>query len=168
MLIVLSTWMSPGLIDRLGEEAATVHRMESYGQRGFGDSTEERILAQQFAFAHWLEAPLIGWGIGEFYLRYGVLMYPHNLFIEILMEEGVIGFALLVGLAVVALTRAWRLWPQDRSNWVAMAIVLMFLAELVSRATVQGFLPDERAFFLLLGLVLGLGRRHVGQYDFAR
>jgi O-antigen ligase len=168
LLIVLSTWMSPGLIDRLGEEATSLHRMESYGQPGFGDSTEERILAQQFALAHWLEAPLIGWGIGEFYLLYGVLMYPHNLFIEILMEEGLVGFALLVGLAAVALARAWRLWPQDRSNWVAMAIVLMFLAELASRATVQGFLPDERPFFLFLGLVLGLGRRHVGQYDLAR
>ncbi|MGH6913214.1 MAG: O-antigen ligase family protein, partial [Geminicoccales bacterium] len=127
-----------------------------------------RIRAQQFALERWFEAPFFGWGIGEFKLLYGVYRYPHNLFIEMLMEEGVVGFGLLVALASLAVVRAWRLWPTDRTNWMAIALVLWLYLELASRATVQGFLPDERALFAFLGLVLGLGRQPVGQHDRAR
>ena len=159
LLIVLSSWASPGLFEQLSEEATTLQRLQGYERSELNDSFSGRLHAQQFALDRWFEAPIFGWGVGEFHLLYGVWRYPHNLFLEILMEEGVVGFALLLGLAVVAVIRAWRLWPRDRANWVAMAIVLLFLGELASRATVQGFLPDERALFAFLGLVLGLGRR---------
>jgi O-antigen ligase len=158
LLIVLSSLASPGLFEQLTEEATTLQRLQSYEQSGLNDTFSGRIHAQQFAVDRWFEAPIFGWGIGEFHLLYGVWRYPHNLFLEILMEEGVVGFALFGGLVTVGVARAWRLWPRDRANWVAMAVVLLLLGELASRATVQGFLPDERALFAFLGLVLGLGR----------
>jgi O-antigen ligase len=168
LMLLFFLWTSENMVDRVADQMTTVERLQSYSASGFDDSLGGRIQAQQFALERWLEAPFFGWGIGEFKLLYGVYRYPHNLFIEILMEEGVVGFALLVALASLAVVRAWRLWPTDPTNWMAIALVLLLYLELASRATVQGFLPDERALFAFLGLVLGLGRQPVGQHDRAR
>jgi O-antigen ligase len=87
------------------------------------------------------------------------LMYPHNLFLEVLMEQGLIGFGLLAALTGLGLVRAWRLWPAGRPQWPVIALILLFIPWLMARAVHQGFLPDERVLFVLLGLILGLGRR---------
>ena len=53
-----------------------------------------------------------------------------------------VGFCLLAALMGLGLVRAWRLWPSQQ-DWVLIALVLLFLTQLLSRATVQGFYPTS-------------------------
>ena len=130
----------------------------SLGQSDFGDSASSRLDGQRLALNHWFQEPLFGWGIGEYSVIDGFLRYPHNLALEILMELGLIGFWLFIGLTVLALFRTWRLWPHDFSNWTTMVMSMLFIILILSRLTFQGYLPDERFLFTLAGFLLGLGR----------
>jgi O-antigen ligase len=164
VITLVLRWEGPGLVQQLMPEMTTVERFESsYSDSGFGDSVRGRTRAQWFAFESWSRAPIIGWGVGEFEERYpvGTWRYPHNLFLEVLMEQGLVGFGLLAALMGLGLVRAWKLWPTERSQWPVIALILMFVPLLMSRATHQGFLPDERALFAFLGVILGLGQRGV-------
>jgi O-antigen ligase len=164
-------WAGTQLVERLSPEMKTVERLKSYYEPEFGESAGGRIHAQLFALESWLEAPIIGWGIGEFnYLYPGGpegssperrFSYPHNLFLEVLMEEGLVGFGLLAALTGLGLVRAWKLWPPGRPQWPVIALILLYIPQLLSRAFDQGFLSDERALFAFLGLILGLGHRAV-------
>jgi O-antigen ligase len=155
-------WTGTAPIEQLVPQMRTLERFEAYSEWGGGSSVRGRTEAQLFALEWWSHAPIIGWGVGAFEQRYlENLRYPHNLFLEVLMEQGLIGFGLLAALMGLGLVRAWKLWPADRSQWPAMALILMFVALLMSRATHQGFLPDERPLFAFLGVILGLGQRRV-------
>jgi O-antigen ligase len=159
LLIAVTLWLGgPNVIEQIEEQMTTFQRFQTYNEPGFGSSMAGRIDAQLFALARWTEAPIIGWGLGEFALMH-YLRYPHNLFLEMLMETGVVGFCLLVALTGLGLVRAWRLWPENRSNWTAITLVLLYINELMMRATVQGFLSEERVLFALLGLIMGIGER---------
>lgn len=163
VLQLLVLWLGPYLVEQLSDQMTTISRLTSaLDQSDLGASVSEREEGQRFAFEHWLQAPVIGWGVGEFGHLFPSLKYPHNLFLEILMEQGLIGFWLLVALIGLGLVRAWRLWPA-RPDWVPIALILMFVTLLMSRATVQGYLPDERLLFALLGIILGLGQRAVAR-----
>jgi O-antigen ligase len=160
LLKLLVVWAGSDLVRHLGEYMTTLERLEmAYYEPEFGHSMAGRIHAQVFAYNRWLEAPIIGWGIGEFTLMYPPYEDPHNLFLEVLMEEGLVGCCLLVALMSLGLVRAWQLWPADRPDWAAIALVLWFVSLLVSFATIEGNLPNDRELFAFLGVVLGLGRR---------
>jgi O-antigen ligase len=155
-------WAGPGLVQQLMPEMTTVERFDAYSESGYGRSIRDRTRAQLFAFEAWTRAPIIGWGVGEFKERYPAdLTYPHNLFLEVLMEQGLVGFGLLAALMGLGLVRAWKLWPTERSQWPVIALILTFVPLLMSRAIHQGFLPDERVLFTFLGVILGLGQRGV-------
>jgi O-antigen ligase len=156
-------WAGPGLVQQLMPEMTTVERFDTYSESGYGSSVRGRTRAQWFAFEAWTRAPIIGWGVGEFEEQFplGAWRYPHNLFLEVLMEQGLVGFGLLAALMGLGLVRAWKLWPTERSRWPVIALILMFVPLLMSRAIHQGFLPDERTLFAFLGVILGLGHRGV-------
>jgi O-antigen ligase len=158
LLIAVTLWLEPNTMQRLEDQMTTFQRLQLYKEPGFGDSVSVRVDGQLFALARWLEAPIVGWGIGEFALMH-FLRYPHNLFLEVLMETGVVGFGLLVALTGLGVVRAWRIWPADRSNWTAITLVLLYANELMLRSTVQGFLSEERVLFVLLGIILGFSER---------
>jgi O-antigen ligase len=161
LITVVVTWAATGLVEQLRPEMSTVGRLNNFSEPDYGASAWGRLRAQAFAVEMWSQAPMIGWGLGEFkYLfAYQDWIYPHNLFLEVLMEEGLVGFGLLGALMGLGLMRAWKLWPAGRPQWPVIALILMFIPLLMSRALHQGFLPDERALFAYLGLILGLGRQ---------
>lgn len=159
VLQLLVLWIGPYLFEQLAEQMTTLGRFtDSLEQSDFGGSVSSRVDGQTFAIEYWMKKPVFGWGVGEFERFYPTLQYPHNLFLEILMEQGIVGFCLLSALIGLGAIRAWRLWPRQ-PDWVLIALILLFFTQLLSRATVQGFLPDERILFALLGMILGLGRR---------
>lgn len=132
----------------------------SLGQSDFGDSASSRLDGQRLALNHWFQQPLFGWGIGEYSVIDGFLRYPHNLALEILMELGLIGFLLFMGLILLTISRIWSVWPRDLSDWTTMVMGMLFITLILSRMTFQGYLPDERFLFTLAGFLLGLGREH--------
>ena len=171
LIILVVSEAFPGLVEELQPEMTTVGRFQILAEDpDYGRSVGGRLRAQAFALESWSQAPIIGWGLGEFKHQYSYdqFTYPHNLFLEVLMEEGVIGFGLLTALMGLGLVRAWKLWPARGPQWPVIAAILLFIPLLMSRVTHQGFLPDERALFAFLGLILGLGNRAVERGGRAR
>src|ERR1035437_1758125 len=68
-----------------------------------GDSQARGTAVQRLgyygaALDSWLKRPLLGWGIGGWSMAYwhqDIREYPHNLFLEVLVEQGLVGLLLL-------------------------------------------------------------------------
>jgi O-antigen ligase len=140
------------------DEMRTLDRYELQLSRESTDSLDERLEAQGFAFRQWLEKPLFGWGIGEFRVQDSYLEYPHNILLEILMEIGLLGAFLFFAVCALAVARYRLLMDKPDPSWVDVAVGLLFLTELISHVTVQGYLADDRYFLAYIGLALGLRR----------
>ncbi|WP_207485275.1 O-antigen ligase family protein [Arenibaculum pallidiluteum] len=126
-------------------------------------SLDVRGQARGYAFRQWLERPIFGWGIGEFRVQHS-LDYPHNLLLELLMEVGLAGAFLFFAVCVAGLGRCAAAARQGMDDWTVATIALLYVTELLSHLTVQGYLGDDRIFFAYLGLALclpgGAGRPH--------
>jgi len=157
-----------GFVELRGSDAArdelrTLDRYELQLSRESTDSLDERLEGQGFAFRQWLERPLFGWGIGEFRVQNSYLEYPHNLLLEILMEIGLLGAFLFFATCALAVAGCWLLMQKPDPSWVDVGIGLLFLAELTSHVTVQGYLADDRYFLAYIGLAIGLRRGAVSR-----
>ena len=119
-------------------------------------SLDERRDARELAIQGWHEKPILGWGIGEFRVQ-SVFGYPHNLLLEILMELGLVGAFFFLPICVIAVVACVRVVQRRTCGWTEITIALLYVTELVSHLTVQGYLADNRSFFAYLGLALGMG-----------
>lgn len=97
------TWAIAAQLD-----TETVNRLERLLSNDIGDSAEERIFQIGETIRLLTEKAIAGWGLGA----YGTLvfgqdkrLYPHNLFLELILEFGVIGLALFALAWVPALRR---------------------------------------------------------------
>lgn len=123
-------------------------------------SMDERRDARDLAIRQWHEKPILGWGIGEFRVESAV-GYPHNLLLEILMEMGLIGAFIFFPVCFVGVIESVRLMQSRSCGWAEIAVALLYLTDLASHLTVQGYLADDRYFFACLGFVVGV--RHARQ-----
>lgn len=116
-------------------------------------SASERINRYEFAFDMFKESPIIGKGIGSFAVEYEQIdarSYPHNIFLEVLSEMGLLGLMLLVGLLVIGLKRMLSgLSKKLYSERVILIAVFLFA---FLNANVSSDLNDNRLFFCFLGL----------------
>jgi O-antigen ligase len=144
--------------DAAWEELRTLDRYELQLSRESTDSMDERLEGQGFAFRQWLEKPIFGWGIGEFRVQNSYLEYPHNVLLEILMEIGILGAFLFFAVCAFAVARCLLVVKKRDPSWADVAIGLLFLTELISHVTVQGYLADDRSLLAYMGLVIGLSR----------
>jgi O-antigen ligase len=133
----------------------TLERYQAQLSREDTTSMDERGGGRDLAYRMWLEEPVLGWGIGEFKVIDTYLEYPHNLLLEILAEMGIVGAFLFFPICAVAVRDCVRIAGDRACDWVDAAIALLFLTELASHLTVQGYLADDRIFFAYIGLVIG-------------
>lgn len=143
------------------EELYTIERLSLQLSNESTSSLDVRSIGRDLAFRRWLEQPLLGWGMGEFRLQYSVLDYPHNLLLEVLMEMGLVGAVLFLPTQIIALFICFRTVRDPACNWIDMAIVLKFVTDFASHLSVEGYLGDNRIYFSLLALAIGL--RHSGR-----
>ncbi len=160
-LIVVAVVGYVGFVRLSGPSAVweQLHTLDRYQSQLSGDETHSldlRFNGQKDAFRQWQEKPILGWGIGEFRVQHNDLAYPHNLLLEILMEIGLAGAFLFMCMCAVAVIECIRVAQDGMSSWVDSGIALLFLADLVSHLTVEGYLADDRIFFAYVGLALGL------------
>jgi len=132
----------------------TLERIQLQLSRESTTSLDERAQGQEFALEQWLKKPMLGWGIGEFRVENDYLKYPHNLLLEILMEMGIIGGALFASGCAISLWACARIARDRTAGWVEAAVALLFVTDLVSHLTVQGYLADDRIFFALTGMAV--------------
>ena len=116
----------------------------------------ERLQFYHAAFEAWLERPLFGWGLGSWSMIYwheDIRQYPHNLFFEVLVEQGLAGVAVLLIflLAVVRQLRANR-----KQISVLLPCLLPCLVYLLSIAMFSGDLDNDRFIWFWCGLSLSV------------
>ncbi len=96
---------------------------------GSDTSTSTRLDLIQGALAQFEESPFIGSSVVE----YGSRFYPHNIIVEVLMTNGVIGLAALGMLLFGCLYCAGRiLWYFPKERWIALLFIQYFSGSMFS------------------------------------
>jgi len=125
-----------------------------------GPSTQQRLEQYQIAIRLFSQRPLLGGGTDDYAKRIG-LSYPHNIFLEIISENGLIGlFIFLCFLGSIVWsgfrylkTRQIRFSPQERAVGLTVLVVSMTL--LVEKQF-SGGLTMHKDLFAFLGLMVNL------------
>jgi O-antigen ligase len=124
----------------------------------FGEdvSSQTRLFLLQRAGTLFLENPIFGIGLGGF----GIVdtgsddrLAPHNLFMEVIMETGVVGGVVFL----ILIFQIFKVIYKEKSGQIEVlnlgilknAALLLFLLDLVS-----GFMEDVRLSYFVIGLVL--------------
>jgi O-antigen ligase len=162
------------IVDRLGAETDAVRAL-LWGDTD--DSAESSVglrwHAQRFGVSLWLERPLMGWGpgsshaliasSGETALGVGgdeVMDHLHNTYLELLVQLGLIGLVIWLGLFValfLSIGKAWRgqLLSADLALFLTLAIVYLSAWDLFDfHALHQGW---RGLWALLAGSALSVG-----------
>jgi O-antigen ligase len=120
--------------------------------------TSGRVIAWGYVIPKIEESPLIGWG-RQAMIRTGIyerimrehnegetFPHPHNAYLELLLDNGLIGFLLVIPFYVVALTKSIRLLL-DRSDPIFSAVggvcAALLLGLLFASMGSQSFYPKE-------------------------
>jgi putative inorganic carbon (HCO3(-)) transporter len=135
------------------------------GTQGDQWSKQTRFNLWMEAFRQLKERPLTGVGADNVKLEVThayeasprIWTETHNIFIQVLLETGFIGFGLFVWILVCCLRLLWRL----RSSWVGPGLLGAFVAFLAAGLT-ESWLGDKEVamlFWLLMGCADVLRRR---------
>ena len=131
-----------------GQRLPTFDRMETAGRR----ATRAPRATREWA-GLWPQAPLLGHGTGSWPLLTGrpdQTSYPHNLFLELLVENGIVGLILFLVVVGVALRPVS--FERLRRDPQALCAFMVFISAF-SNAMTSGDLPGNRAVFLMLGVL---------------
>ena len=130
----------------------TLQRLQEAREEGFEGSTRFGGYAATWAMVD--EAPIWGRGIGSWPVLNGrgdIRAYPHNIFLEVFFELGIIGLLIFVGM----LFYAWRLLPPKRilqqEPWM-MLVAAQLLSAFIN-ANISGDLNDNKLFWAFLGMM---------------
>lgn len=139
-----------------GNTSVTIKRVSTiFIKEDMGSSIALRLQYYKNSFSLWIKNPIFGNGIGS----WPILMdfgdkpgYPHNIFMEIAVELGLIGLVLFITLIMFAIHKL-NLHCHLRNNSLEMMIFLIFCF-LFLRTLISGEINDHRAFFAILGLMM--------------
>jgi O-antigen ligase len=126
---------------------------------GEGVSDNGRNSLWSLAWTLFREHPLLGTGTGSYAFFQRIDLFPHNLFLELGAEVGILGIVavlLVVVGATAALVRAYRRVPRDRGD---VALVAALLVAAFVNAMVSSDVAGNNGLWLAAGLAVGLGRR---------
>jgi O-antigen ligase len=147
VLVIATMFVSTALAivyTNAGHEAASV-----FQERIVGQTMEARHLAGRDDL--WFQAlemvrekPLLGWGLDGF--RANSWSYPHNIFLEVLVEGGAIGLVLMLNIG-----RAWRSHCKRMRSRLPRGPLVAFALTFTAAQT-SGDLFDSRGVFLMLAL----------------
>jgi O-antigen ligase len=137
----------------------------SHGQQTTA-SGGERLAFYSAALREIPQRPLLGIGVGGWSVYYygaDVRRYPHNLFLEVSVEEGLIG---IIGLC----TFLWTIWSANRElseitgvHFVVLSGLLIFA---LTSTMFSGDLDDDRLLWLWSGMILAMV--HFARVQFAQ
>jgi len=138
-----------------GRSLPTVYRLwDAITNFGSSSSSQARISLMTQAWEGWLLRPVFGHGLGSFgpdTCGGGTDVYPHNIFLEVLYEAGLVGFVALVSFVGLSI-RALRRNRDGRNDTLRMSAVLMFAFAMLTMM-VSNTYADARGFFAVLGLL---------------
>lgn len=148
-----------------GMKLATIERAGIISDdRAIDNSTSERLFYYQTAWDHWKESPVIGKGIGSFPELLGrndASAYPHNIFLEVGVETGIVGVSLFLFILLLGFYRlGLRGMYKDPYK---MILMILFINTLVNAQFTED-LTGNRMLFAMTGLLLfGKTKQTLGQ-----
>lgn len=140
----------------------------------FEGSAKTRVMAWNIGFRGWLDRPMFGWGMNNYGYIFNTYYNPeflhfgdqetwfdnaHNIFVNTLATQGVIGFSLYVGLYIAALFILWRLYhyphkeDQEEYRWVAIISAAFLFAHAIHTSFVFENITSYLYFFLFLAFL---------------
>jgi len=133
------------------------------GEYGFQETTRSRTDLFLWTTSRVLQHPVFGYGTGAFAVDRGgddKRDYPHNFFLELMYEQGIIG--LLLGIAFVwIIFKRWRqaakqvqLYELDISLFQMVHIPGLLFIYAFTQAMKSGDITDNRFMFFCAGLIL--------------
>ena len=154
MAIVSAVIGTVYFFDSTGAELpTTIRRLQAAREEGLEGSTRFEGYATTWRLLG--ESPLIGRGIGSWPVLSGrgdIRAYPHNIFLEIVFELGVLGLLIFV----LILLYAWRQIPSlrvlRREPWMMLAVAQLLSAFI--NANLSGDLNDNKLFWAFTGLIV--------------
>jgi O-antigen ligase len=152
-VILLSMfWFYGQLATRFGSKVNEIVEL-SQGSGEARGTAVERLVYYRAALDAWLQHPVLGWGIGGWSMAYwnqDTRQYPHNLFLEVLVEQGALGLTVL---SYFLLT----VFAQLRSKYAVLSGQLTCLLPcaiyLLSIAMFSGDLDDDRFLWFWCGMI---------------
>lgn len=139
----------------LGVSIPTLGEIIPIIQGDIDPSAASRLETYYQGIVYWLQAPLLGNGLGSFGPMYSgkdTMYYPHNFAIEILAELGLIGLVLFGALLCVSFR---SLVVNLRTHPIAILLFSLLVFALVN-ASLSKDLQGNRILFGIIGLTLTL------------
>lgn len=138
-----------------------VYRYTGLIEGGFQDasSASSRLIRWDTAIHAFMDSPIIGVGTGGFAaLTDAEQDYPHNLFLELLSEHGLVGFACMAIFLGIVLFRAHQNISNENLATPRVLLIPIFAGTifLLLAAQISGSLLDLRLLFLFLGMMIAL------------
>ncbi|WP_165380311.1 O-antigen ligase family protein [Candidatus Finniella inopinata] len=124
-------------------------------------SAMERLEFYQSAIKAFVANPVVGLGFGGWPVYHGlsdISYHPHNIFLEIMAETGMVGLLLFVAFLTVCV-QGLSLGPILSSPLLVAACLITLFAFM--NACKTGDLHDNMLFFFALSLVAGLKRNSI-------
>ena len=133
------------------------------------EATAPRILLYSSAIDLFLENKLLGSGAGGFSAYYGdgvAVTLPHNIFLEIIAEQGLIGLTLFVSFFALYLIKLFKLYSYSTHYSIHAGKAYPELSLVVMSCSiamwlfyqVSGDLPGARTLWLIIGLMLATSK----------
>jgi O-antigen ligase len=142
-----------------GKYAAKTGEIESLFTEGTSSgSAGERLGFYKATIAAIPNQPLWGTGIGSwstFYFGDDQRNYPHNLFLEIAFEEGLIGLAAFLALLAMVGISIYRMIGNSSSHFLVLGLLVLYS---VINSMFSGDLDDNRMLWMWIGVALSVCR----------
>ena len=132
----------------------TIDRIMVLFESGMGNSAGARLHHWQESITLFLNNPF-GYGIGSYpILSQGedIRLYPHNIFLEIAVELGIVGLFLFLLQLFLGLYQLMKTNSFIQNEFIRKAILMLFIF-LFGGALISGDLHDNRLLFMSLGLM---------------
>ncbi|MHC8514308.1 O-antigen ligase family protein [Sporosarcina sp. ITBMC105] len=123
-------------------------------EKNGGVSANGRIEAFKTAFETWKDYPFLGNGIGSFGLIfYGFEFYdyPHNIILELMMEQGLVGIIVFLTLLFVVLVKSISLTRSKDPIYYVWTLVFVYF---LFNSFVSGDINSNRMLFAAMSFVL--------------
>ncbi len=133
-----------------------------------GGSAGARLWGYEAAISGFIRKPLTGWGAGGsfgymathrgLFGRYGAdvqLQYPHNIYLQVAMEQGIFGFALFCTFLYFIFRATRRLSQCTNGRLCCFLWIMVFNCVTIM---VSGDLDNERHIWMWCGIALAMNR----------
>jgi len=136
------------------------HRYELLFAQNKGSSIIDRVKAYGLAIQLFVDHPLIGSGTGSFHYFHGYFHYPHNIFLEIGAENGILGLVLFGGFLLYLVMSYRRISRNPNigkiNKKLCYGCFLIFLFQLIGLQFSGDITSRKLLFFAGLIILFGL------------